>query len=122
MQLVINGLIGDQYRIVKEQISTSHTKVISPDPTYWSRIYVRNVIKALSVGKEWVPFYECINYFVSILPFATKEDRKKIQVTKLLSLIDESLVDSQLSGRALVFAQELKAREQEILLAWDTSE
>lgn len=122
MRLVINSLLGDQYRIIKEQVSAKHTKIISPDPTFWSWMFVLKVIKAISAHKEWIPFYECINYFVSILPFAIKEDRENIQLTKLLTLVGEKLAAGQLNGRALTFAQELKTREQEILLAWDTGE
>ena len=122
MMLVINGLLGEEYRIIKEQISTDSFKNISFGPSFWSWQYVSVIIKALTVNKEWLPFYECINHFITALPFAIKKQRKYIQLAKLFALVDEKLAAGTLNGRALTFAQVFKARENDILQAWDIGE
>ena len=123
MRLVIAGLLGDHYQVIKEQIAVNRTKVISPPPTIFCQTFVRIAIKGLAAEKEWLPFYECIGYFVSALPFALDaDDRKRIKLSELLTLVDNSLSSDSLDGRAAIFAKELKVREQEILQAWDIGE
>lgn len=121
--LFIEGILGDAYCEVIEQTSPRHSKIISPPSTWWSNLFIRNAIKSLSSRAEWKPFYHCVNYFVTALPYATNEkQRKRSKLPELLQLVADSLAEGDLSCRLLTFAQELKDREQEILQAWDTGE
>lgn len=122
-RLIVEVILGDKYFEVFEQSTPSHSKVISSEPTLWCNKFVRFAIKSIQTQVEWKPFYQCISYFISALPYAVDErDRKGIKLPKLLQLVTESLEEGELSGRLLTFAQELKDREQEILQAWEIGE
>ncbi len=106
-----------------EKISRNRSKVISCEPTWWCNGFVRNAIKSLSSKDEWKPFYACVKYFLTALPYATVDDeRERIKLSELLKAISGSLDEGNLSGSLLAFVQELKDREQEILDAWDIGE
>jgi hypothetical protein len=110
MMLAIKGLLGTQYHIIKEAVSPTSLTVISPEPTCWVSSFVNNTIKVLSRGNELGPFYQCIDYFISALPYATRDDREYIRLTKMLNLIDNQLEAGNVKGKELVFFQTLKAR------------
>lgn len=121
--LVIETILGPSYREVSDRFSVGDAVVISPSPTLWCSNFVSLAIESLLAQSEWKPFYCCVNYFVTALPYALKEKyRKIIKLPKLLQLAADSLVESALTGRLLMFAQELKDREQEIMQAWEVGE
>ena len=65
MELFITAYYTGGYTILKERRQN-----ISPPPTWWCRSFVRNSTDAVNEGISWRPFYDCVDYFVSILPFA----------------------------------------------------
>jgi hypothetical protein len=108
----------DKYTLVKEQRTN-----ISPSPSSWSKYFVGDSIEAINDQVSWRPFYGCVNYFVSILPFAVRlHDRAGMKLDELMQLVDKQLNQGELEGELLVFVQALKAREQEIWQAWDIGE
>lgn len=121
--LFVETMLGNTYCEVIEQTSLWHSKIISPPPTLWCHKFIRHATKSLVAHTEWKPWYECVSYFISTLPYAIYErDRKRIKLPKLLQLVRDGIENNEFSGRALAFAQELKSREQEIWQAWDTGE
>lgn len=122
MMLTIKCLLGTQYHIIKEAVSPTSLTVISPDPTFWAMVFANEALEAISSNQVWSPAYQCVDYFIGILPFAVKKKRKFIQLVKLLTLVDEELTKNSLAGGALTFAKALKSHDQEILAAWEISE
>jgi hypothetical protein len=123
MKLVVSALLGNTYRIIKEEGGRNRFENISPSPAYWCNDFVRKALKGVLTDTEWLPVYDCLDYFISILPYAIKEKfRKQMKLVELLATTNEALAEGQLHGRALIFAQALKAREQDILAAWDIGE
>jgi hypothetical protein len=123
MSYAIAGLLGDSYRVIKEQTSSRHSDLISPDPTVWCKDFVLYAIDSLTENAKWKPIYDCVNYFVTALPYATREkQRKRMELFDLMKLIEKSLEEGLLTCRALVFAKELKSREADIKAAWEIGE
>lgn len=121
--LFIDVILGDTFVEVIEKTSPHHSKRISPPPALWCTRFVRFATEAISAQVVWKPLYQCLNYFISILPYALDErDRKRIKLPELLRVVSESLAEGKLTGELLVFAQALKDREQDILQAWDIGE
>jgi hypothetical protein len=118
MTIFIKAYLSDFYIVVKEK-----RKTLSPGPTNWSLDFVNEAIAAIKSKSSWSPFYLCIDYFISILPFAFHEYwREDIELIKLMQLVDEKLEQGDLTGDLLNFVTALKAREQDILAAWDIGE
>ena len=96
-------------------------------PGLWCESFINSLTirEHLSPQNEWIPLYDCVNYFISALPFALHEGHRKDIKRKLPTLFDlvaESLEKNLLRGRALTFAREIKDREAEILQAWEIGE
>ena len=118
MTIFIKAYLSGFYIVVKEK-----RKTLSPGPTYWSLDFVNETLEAIRSNTSWSPFYLCIDYFISILPFAFHENwREDIELIKLMQLVDEKLQLGDLSGDLLNFVTTLKAREKDILAAWDIGE
>jgi hypothetical protein len=118
MELFISAYYTGGYTIVKEQRVN-----ISPPPTWWCMLYVADSIDAVNEGVSWRPFYNCVDYFVSILPFAYGlTQRVRIRLNELMQLVDDKLDQGGLEGELLSFVQALKAREHDIWQAWDIGE
>lgn len=123
MEIFSDVYFSCEYTVVKEQ-----RKNISPLPSTWSKYFVGDSIEAINDQVSWRPFYGCVNYFVSILPFAVRlHDRVDIELKELMQLVnnklsEESLAGEKLEGELLIFLQALKAQEQEIWQAWDIGE
>jgi hypothetical protein len=104
--------------IVEEKEET-----ISPMPTFWTFQFVKDSLSSIKENKNWSPLYFCVDYFVSILPFAFRAKRReRIGLTQLMQLVDEKLEQGDLTGDLLNFVTALKAREQDIFAAWDIGE
>ena len=118
LTIFIEAYLSNGYVIVSEKRET-----ISPPPTYWCRNFVNKSIVAINEHQRWSPFYLCIDYFISTLPFAIELDfRAKMCLVELMHLVDEKLIQSDCEGELLTFLQTLKACEQEIWQAWDIGE
>ena len=118
MELFITAYYTGGYTILKERRQN-----ISPPPTWWCRSFVRNSTDAVNEGISWRPFYDCVDYFVSILPFAYLLDvRNEIKLGELMQLVDDKLEHGEPAGELLAFVQALKGREQDIWQAWDVGE
>jgi len=115
MELFIDAYYSGGYIILREQ-----RKNISPSPTSWCNSFVRDSIDSVNEGITWRRFYHCVDYFVSILPFAYRLKRRgQIKLNELMQLVDNKLASGGLEGELLTFVQSLKAREQAIWQAWD---
>lgn len=118
MEIYKEAFFSSEYCIIKEGRRT-----ISPMPTWWSEIFVRNSIEAITNQDAWRPVYLCVDYFVSILPFALiSEDRPRIELKKLMDLVDQTLLAGLAQGELLDFLEKLKIREQDIWDAWELGE
>ncbi len=123
MSYAIAGLLGGAYQVIKEQTTPRRRLLISPSPTVWCNDFVLYAINSLTENAEWKPIYDCVNYFVTALPYATNESQRKyIEYLDLMKLVEESLEEASLTGRALDFAKELKSREADIKEAWGIGE
>lgn len=118
MELFIAAYYTGGYTILREQRVN-----ISPPPTVWCDYFVRYSIEAINDQISWRPFYNCVDYFVSILPFAIRlYNRSDIKLDELFKLVDDKLEQGDLEGELLSFVQALKAREQDIWQAWAIGE
>jgi len=118
MEVFIATYFSGTYTILREK-----RKNISPPPTWWCIHVVRYAIEAINDQISWRPFYNCVNYFVSILPFAYHLNyRSDIRLGELMQLVDVKLAQGELEGELLAFVQALKARAQDIWQAWDIGE
>jgi hypothetical protein len=118
MEIFSDVYFSDKYTLVKEQRIN-----ISPSPSSWSKYFVGDSIEAVNDQISWRPFYSCVDYFVSILPFAVRmHDRVGMKLDELMQLVDKQLNQGELEGELLVFVQALKTQEQEIWQAWDIGE
>lgn len=118
MQIFSDAYFPGEYTVVQEQGEN-----ISPPPSAWSKDFVEDSIEAINDQVSWRPFYDCVNYFVSILPFAVRlHDRVNVELEKLMQLVNDKLIEGNLEGELLAFVQALKAQEKEIWQAWDIGE
>jgi hypothetical protein len=118
MEVFIAAYYSGGYTILREQ-----RKNISPPPTVWCKRFVMYSIEALNDSVSWRPFYSCVDYFVSILPFAyLLSGRDEIRLNELIQLVDDKLENNELEGELLAFVQALKANELAIWEAWDIGE
>jgi hypothetical protein len=118
----IQGVLGETYHPVMEKHG-SKMKDISPEPTVWCKNYIYHSLGALIQNEQYSICYECVNYFLSALPFGTSETiRKRTKLKKLMEQVAQLLEDNTLTGAALTFAQQLKQHEQEIWDKWAEGE
>ena len=118
MEIFIATYFAGNYAILREQ-----DEDISPGPTGWCDCFVKDSMAAINDKVSWRPFYNCVNYFVSILPFAFHLNvRTAVKLDELMQLVDDALNQGELEGELLAFVQKLKSREQEIWQAWDIGE
>lgn len=118
MEIFSEVYFSGEYTLIKEQ--RDH---VSPPPSSWSEYFVEASIKAINDQSTWLPFYDCVNYFVSILPFAVRlHARVNIELEELMQLVNDTLIEGKLEGELLAFVQALKAQEKEIWQAWDIGE
>lgn len=118
MMMYIEVYLSDGFTVITEK---DHK--LSPSPTSWCFEFVSDSITAINENESWSPFYFCVDYFVSILPFAFRAKRRPdIELTQLMQLVDEKLEQGDLTGDLLNFVTALKAREQDIFAAWDIGE
>lgn len=122
-KVMMGSLLKDTYVIVEEVTSPRHKKNLSPEPSSWVSNFVFKTFKAIRSNVEWIPAYECINYFISILPYADYEKfRKKMKFHDLLEVIDEGVENGSFTGRAKLFAEEMNSKKKEVLEAWEIGE
>jgi hypothetical protein len=118
MEIFSEVYFSGEYTLIKEQRDN-----ISPPPSSWSKYFVGDSIEAINDQSTWRPFYDCVNYFVSILPFAVRlHARVNIELEELMQLVNDKLIEGKLEGELLAFVQALKAQEKEIWQAWDIGE
>lgn len=114
MTMFIDSYYSDTYTVIKEQ-----EDIMSPGPTFWCKLVVNEVIDAINKKEEWIPLYQCVDYFVSILPFAFRpKARGRIKLHQLMDLVNQKLEERDLEGEILGFVKELKDKEQHIFEAW----
>jgi len=123
VKIMMSTLLKSSYEIVQEQTNRTHIKDLSPEPSFWSGIYINRTSKALKTNDDWNPVYECLDYFISILAFVL-EDRDRIfnKLQKLLDQVSKGLDSDSLSGEAKLFAEDVSRRKPEILEAWEIGE
>lgn len=122
LNLIVEEFLGGYCEIV-ESAGNNHVDVISPSPSKWCRLFVSKSIESLQEERCWMPFYSCVNYFVTALPYAEdNKQRKQIVLDKLFCVLEEKLASTQLSGQLLCFAQELQGCEEMVREAWRVGE
>jgi hypothetical protein len=122
-KIMMDSLLKDTYVIVEEVTSPRHKQNLSPEPSSWVSNFVFKTFKAIRSNVEWIPAYECINYFISILPYADYEKfRKKMKFHDLLEVIDEGVENGSFTGRAKLFAEDMSSKKNKILEAWEIGE
>jgi len=123
MKKFIQAFYSSEYVLLEEK-PAKKVKKVSPNPGFWCDRYVRQALSALTNNDSYAPCYDCISYFLSILPHANDASyRKYVKMTELLAWIDSSLdADNQLSGNAAAFLENLNAVKDEIVTAWKQGE
>jgi hypothetical protein len=118
MMMYIEVYLSDVFTVVTEK-----DQKLSPSPTSWCFDFVRESITAINKSGSWSPFYFCVDYFVSILPFAFRATKRpRIKLMELMKLVDEQLEQDDLNVNLLNFLTTLKNREKDIWQAWDIGE
>ena len=124
MKKFIQAFYSSEYVRLEEK-PAKKVKKVSPEPSYWCKRYVWQALSALTNNDGYAPCYDCISYFLSILPHANdnKKHREQTKMNDLLLWINSSLdADNQLSGNAAAFLENLKAVKDEIVTAWKQGE
>ncbi|WP_299948697.1 hypothetical protein [uncultured Microbulbifer sp.] len=123
MNLFAENILGKEYRIILERTSVRRVKEISPEATYWCRYFCSSSNLAIQEKRGWQPFYQCIPYFLSSLPYALKEsDRKRIKLERLWNSIDECEGKENVPHELNKFIVDLKANKADIMQAWEMGE
>jgi len=118
MMMYIEAYLQNGYIILAEK-----RKTISPMPTFWAFQFVRESLISIETNIKWNPFYFCVDFFISILPYAFNEGRREnIELKQLMGLVNIKLEGCDLTGELLSFVQVLKAHEDEIWQAWNIGE
>lgn len=124
MKNFIKAFYSDGFVRLEEK-PAKKVKKVSPESSYWCKRYVWQALTALKNNKSYDPCYDCILYFLSILPYANdnKKHREQTKINDLLLWINsESADDNQLSGNAAAFLENLRAVRDEIVTAWKQGE
>lgn len=122
VKIMMDSLLKDTYVIVEEITSPRHKKIISPHASSWVNSFISRTMKSFK-GNRWVPAYECMDYFISILPYAL-EDRDRIwkKLQKLFGQVSSGIENGEFTGRTRCFAEDINRRRSEILEAWEIGE
>lgn len=115
----VEAVMGNEYRIVKDSVDKNET--ISPDPSFWAKLYYVKTSKILKseFDGEYHGYVDCMDYFVSILPFVTySKSRKRMRWNELYEEVDAVLSNENSPELASRFARQLLDRKDEILDAW----
>ena len=125
MKNVVQAFYSDGFVRLEEK-PAKKVKKVSPEPSYWCKRYVWQALSALKNNDSYAPCYDCISYFLSILPYANdnKKHREQTKINDLLLWINPESADDnkQLSGNAAAFLENLKAVKEEIVTAWQQGE
>lgn len=123
MRIARETLLGDQYKIVKEEGYPGDYRVISPRPSYWVSKFIMKSIKNIKGNVSYSPIYHCLNYFISILEHAIDDRNENLEdLERLFSLVEKKLDSEELSGAAQAFAKEITEKKALILEAWEIGE
>lgn len=115
----IEAVMGNKYQIVNDPIE--ERKVISPDPSIWAKYYfvAASQVLNLEFDGEYHGYVDCMDYFVSILPFVTySKSRKRMRWNELYEEVDAVFSNENSPELASRFARQLLDRKDEILDAW----
>ncbi|MBK8187888.1 MAG: hypothetical protein IPK77_11975 [Cellvibrio sp.] len=119
----VNGVLGDTYQEITWKFEGSgNINVISPEPGFWCRGYIRSCINLFVGGVKFHGHVECLDYFVSILKHSDKPNfRNTENLHKMLTSAESAKDNPSLSLEVQDFARKVCLRRQEIINAWNVN-
>lgn len=117
-QYFAEGVFGSKYRIIEYTVR-GRTKVVSPEPTFWSMMFPVAANKFLQKKIPFTGMFYLVDYFSSALTQAVDIDhRKHIKLNELFVTVDDALAKAAISEEMRQFAEALKAKEEIIRANW----
>jgi hypothetical protein len=132
IKLFIDGVFGQEYKVIEAKDSRGDSQVISPDPTSFSTYFPIQVMKYFKRGQAYDDAVDRIPYLLSVLPHAVNPElrkqmwhrrKKRMELDMMFEEAERVLADeAEQRPLAKQLAKDLLELKDEIWTLWKLNE